>query len=524
MKIDRHPLSSVPCEPTLKHVNRLNLHKILPLGLLVPALALELSRPACLAAQSRRAPPWRVRITNAPNAALANRLRPLLDEPPFDRGLWGIAIVDPAGRLVFERNGDRLFVTASAAKIVVAGMAATTLPDDHRFRTTVHAAGPIVGGEVRGDLVLAGYGDPALSGRWHASRFGPLEELADSLRAQGITRVTGDVVGDASYFDSVAVHPAWESYDLAFWYAAPVTALAFNDNTVDVSVIPGTVGGPPVITFAPELGVVQFDNHARTSGPGTRRTFDFYRRPGTNAFWAAGDLPVDARPYDDNLAVIDGAAWTAAAFQRVLANRGITVGGGPRGVYDPAPYAAARARAPLAVHWSPPLEDLLRPILSVSHNWYAEMLLRALGRAAGGRGGWEDGIAAERRFLIDSLGIDSTAFELVDGSGLSHHNLVTPRAFVTILRALREHPRATRFLDALAVPGGVGTLRTRFRYTAPTGRVRAKTGSISNTNTLVGYLDVGGGQYWTYAIQLNNHLLSNRDVLRRIDAIVAAIR
>lgn len=516
-------MSSVPCKPTRKHVNRLNLHKILRFGLLVPVASS--ATVATLAAQPRpTAAPHRVRITAAPNAALAARLRPLLDEPPFDRGLWGIAIVDPDGRLVFERNGERLFVTASAAKVVVAGTAAALLPDDYRFRTAVYAAGPIVENEVRGDLVLAGFGDPALSGRYHASRLGAFEELADSLRARGITRITGDIVGDASWFDSVAVNPAWEHYDLIYWYAAPVTALAFNDNTIDVSVTPGLVGEPPVITIAPQLGDVQFRNLARTVPPGARRTFDFYRRPGSNDFWAAGDLPIDARPFTENLSVADGAAWAAAGFARALESRGISIGGTSRSTYDPARFTAPRGTPPLAEHRSAQLGDLLEPILGLSHNWYAEMLLRTLGRGAGAAGSSDAGLAVERRFLIDSLGIDSTQFDLVDGSGLSHHNLVTPRAFVTIMRALREHPRGERFVAALPLPRAIGTLRTRFRYVVPAGTVRAKTGSINNTNTLVGYLDVGEGRYWTFAIQLNNHLLSNRDALRRIDEIVAAIR
>ena len=239
--------------------------------------------------------------------------------------------------------------------------------------------------------------------------------------------------------------------------------------------------------------------------------------------WAAGELPLDGRPYSDNIAVADGPLWAATAFVHALRSRGIEVRGGPRATFVPATYAAARAAAPLAQQLSPPLADLLQPILAVSHNWYAEMLLRTLGRELGEGGSFEGGIKVEQAFLVESLGLDSTQFELVDGSGLSHHNVITPRPFVALLRAMRAHPRRDRFLDALAVPGQIGTLRTRFRYVAPNGRVRAKTGSIGNTNTLVGYLETRNG-YWTYAILLNNHILRNRDVVRRIDEIVAAIR
>lgn len=518
-EIDRHPFGYVACDTTLSHVNRLNLLKILLLAALVPVLVLERAGPAFAQAAPRQA----ARLRVAPSSALAARLRPLIDAPPFDRALWGIAIADPSGRLVFERNGDRLFVTASAAKLVVAAAAAALLPEDYRFRTTVHAAGHVVDGEVRGDLVLVGRGDPSLSARYYATPLGAFEAIADSLLARGVRRVLGDVVADASWFDSVTVHPTWEAYDLMYWFAAPVTAVAFNDNAIDVAVTPAGVGQPPILAFSPDIGAVQLRNFARTGPPGARNTFDFYRRPGTNDIWAAGELPLDGRPYSDNIAVADGPLWAATAFLHALRSRGVEVRGGPRATLVPATHAAARAAPPLAEQLSPPLDDLLRPILAVSHNWYAEMLLRTLGRELGDSGSFEGGVRVEQAFMVESLGLDSTQFELVDGSGLSHHNVVTPRTFVALLRAMRAHPRHQRFLDALAVPGRLGTLRTRFRYASPNGQVRAKTGSIGNTNALVGYLETRDGRYWTYAILLNNHILPNRDVIRRIDEIVAAI-
>ena len=451
---------------------------------------------------------------------LAARLDRLLDEEPFDRALWGVALADPSGRIVFARNGDRLFIPASNTKLVVAAAAAALLPPDYRFRTSVYGAGTIGEGILHGDLVLYGRGDPTLSGRYYATRLAPFEELADSLRARGVARVEGDLVGDASYFDSVATHPSWEAYDLTWWYAAPVTALGFNDNSVDFDVAPGAVGQPPVITLAPDLGVVRFTNRARTVPADSARTFDFYRQPGTNIVWALGDVPVDARPWTENVAVQDGPAWAATAFRAALASRGITVTGPVRTTYDATEYATARRMDPLAEHLSPPLEKVLEPILAVSHNWYAEMLLKTLGRELGGRGSWEAGLDVERRFLIDSLHVDSTMFRLTDGSGLSHHNLVAPEAFVRLLRAMRDRPAARVFLDALP-RGGEGTLRYRFRRGSLSGRVRAKTGSIGNVNTLSGYLETPRG-VWTFSIQLNNHTARDREALQRIDAIVAA--
>jgi D-alanyl-D-alanine carboxypeptidase/D-alanyl-D-alanine-endopeptidase (penicillin-binding protein 4) len=496
------------------------------------ALALAL-QPAALGAQAGApggggaarpgARPNRpARLVRAPDRALAARLNRLLDEAPFERALWGVAVLDPEGRLVYERNGERLFIPASNTKLIVAAAAAALLPADYRYRTSVYAAGPVVGGVVRGDLVLYGRGDPTLSGRYAPSRFSAFDELADSLSARGITRVEGDLVGDASHFDSVVVHPSWETYDVNWWYAAPVTALGFNDNAVDFQIAPGPVGQPPFISFEPDLGLVRFANRARTVPADSPRTFDFYRRPGTNDLWAEGDLPAGARPWQDYLAVVDAPLWAATAFRRSLQSRGITVAGATRGTYDPAAYAAARRQGPLAERRSRALPDILAPILEQSQNWFAELLLKTLGKELTGAGSWRAGLAVERRFLIDSLGLDSTMFSLEDASGLSHHNLATPVSFVQLLRAMRERSAGQRFVDALPQPGRSGTLRSRFRASRPAGLVRAKTGSIGNVNTLTGYLDTAEG-YWTFSIQINNHAAQNREALRRIDAVVAAI-
>jgi D-alanyl-D-alanine carboxypeptidase/D-alanyl-D-alanine-endopeptidase (penicillin-binding protein 4) len=479
--------------------------------------------PAAAPAFAQSARRARLRLTRpVTTSVLARRINQLLDEAPFDRALWGVAIADPSGTVVFERNGDRLFVPASNTKLVVSAVAAALLPAGYRYSTSLYSAGTVSDSALHGDLVLYGRGDPTLSDRYYPTSFAPFEELADSLKARGITRIEGDLIADASYFDSTATHPSWESYDLTWWYAAPVTALGFNDNSVYLHIIPMLRGTPPYITVEPDLGMVQLGNQARTVGVDAPRTIDFHRRPGTNEIWADGDVPVDARPWTENVAVADGPAWTAAAFRQALLGRGVTLTGRTRTTSDPAATAAARTLPPLAEHASPPLRQVLEPILQLSHNWYAEMLLKTLGRVRTGTGSWDSGLAVERRFLVDSLHVDSSAFRFADGSGLSHWNLVSPKAMVQLLYAMRAHPRGELFREAMAVGGNSGTLRYRYRSNALVGRVVAKTGSIANVTTLSGYLETPAGP-WTFSIQLNNHTLSTRDVQKRIDQIVAEL-
>jgi D-alanyl-D-alanine carboxypeptidase/D-alanyl-D-alanine-endopeptidase (penicillin-binding protein 4) len=126
----------------------------------------------------------------------------------------------------------------------------------------------------------------------------------------------------------------------------------------------------------------------------------------------------------------------------------------------------------------------------------------------------------ERRFLIDSVRIDSTEFSLRDASGLSSANLVTSNAFTRLLRFIRAHPGYATFAAGLPQAGGVGSLRTRFVDTPLAGRVRAKTGSITGVNTLAGYIERPDGKTLTFAVQANHHALKSREILAAIDSVV----
>ncbi len=466
--------------------------------------------------------------------SLGKRLDARLDKPPFDHQFWGVAVVDGHGKLLYGRNQDRMFIPASNTKIVVTAVASALLPAEWTVRTSVYAGGPVVGGIVLGDLILYGRGDPTMGRRCYATdttatgvcdtdAFARLRELADTLKAHGIREVHGDLVGDGSYFEPLTVNPNWEGFDLNWWYAAAVSGLGFNDNSVDFAWGPGAdVGAPGIITISPDLGDIAFENRTVTVGPGGESDIGdrFYRIPGTLQVWAEGTVARDHPTQTESFAIPDPNLFAARALRQVLGEAGIAVTGTTRSTTDSMLYLGARGGAPLAEVQSRPLRDWVFPILNTSQNWYAEMLLKQLGRQFGKAGSWEEGIAVERRFLIDSVKVDSTEFSLLDGSGLSSGNLISPLAFTRILRFIRAHPRYPTFAAGLPLSGTAGSLRTRFLDTPLAGRVRAKTGSIGGVNTLSGYIEQAGGEIITFSVQANHHTQTTRSILAAIDSVV----
>jgi len=453
---------------------------------------------------------------------------------PARRFPWGIAVVDDGGRLLYGRNPDRLFVPASTAKLFVSAVAAARLPPDGTVRTSVYATGPTTDGVVQGDLVLYGRGDPTMDRRCygldttrsHACQTdpaAPLRRLADSLRALGIHAVAGDLVGDGSWLEPTLVHRAWEGYDLNWWYAAPVSGLGFNDNSVDIDWRPGPVGEPASITFSPALGDVTLANRSIVIPEDTGATLDFFRDPGTQRIRAEGRLPQGASGGTEHFALPDPNLYAAWAFGAALAGAGIEIRGSVRSTADSSAYRAARTAPPLAEIESRPFGDWIFPILNSSQNWFAEMLLKQLGRRFGSAGSWAEGLRVERRFLIDSVRIDSTQFALVDGSGLAWTNKASPLALTQVLRFVQRRPAMEALLAALPRSGARGSLRNRFLGTSLEGRVVAKPGSIAGVNGLAGYLELADGRRVTFAILVNHHTLANGTTVAMIDSLVGDI-
>jgi serine-type D-Ala-D-Ala carboxypeptidase/endopeptidase (penicillin-binding protein 4) len=330
-------------------------------------------------------------------------------------------------------------------------------------------------------------------------------------------------VGDGSYFEPTLVHPNWEAFDLNWWYAAPVSGLGFHDNSIDFDWQPGpAVGAPAVIAITPDLGDIGFENRTLTVPPGGESDIGdrFYRNPGTLQIWAEGTVALDNPRRTESFAVPDPNLYAARALRQALAEIGIAVTGTTRSTTDSLLYAHIRAAPPLAEVQSRPLRDWMFPILNTSQNWFAEMLLKQLGKQFGKAGSWLEGLAVERRFLIDSVKVDSTQFSLSDGSGLSSSNLVSPLAFTQVLRFMRRHPRFASFAAGLPVSGLVGSLRNRFVGTPLAGRVRAKTGSIARVQSLSGYIELGGGKALTFSIQANHHAETGKIMLDTIDSVV----
>ena len=454
--------------------------------------------------------------------ALRRTLERILGRPAFAPAFWGIEVRSlKTGRVLFARNAEKNFRPASTLKLVTTAAVLDALGPDARLRTTVETTGRLDGqGRILGDVFLVGRGDPSLSGRPAAggSVLAPLQELADALEAAGVRRIEGRVVGHEGAFTGDRRGSDWGWEDLTWSYGAEVSALSFNDNTVELRLAPGERPGDPALLEAdPRSSYYSVVSTVATTPAGTKRELTLVRDAGANRIHLAGILPI-GETWEGRVALEDPARYAAAVFSEVLEARGIRVTGTAATSSDPLPVESRV----LAAHDSPPLFEMLKVVNKESQNLHTEMMLRLLGQRAKGEGSVTTGHEAARAFLA-RMGVPAEGWGLEDGSGLSRSDLVSPRGLVALLVAMDRHPYAEAFRESLAVMGVDGTLKDRLKGTPVEGRILAKTGTLKRANALAGYATTPAGERLAFSIVVNNHTVPGREAVAAIDEIGRAL-
>jgi serine-type D-Ala-D-Ala carboxypeptidase/endopeptidase (penicillin-binding protein 4) len=470
----------------------------------------------------------------APAPAQANRLAAVVDSilasPPLHRTHWGILVHDPAsGRTLYALNAERNFVPASNMKLVTGAVALAELGEDYRYRTTLEATGAAPGDTVAGALVVRGRGDPTLSARFHGTRFAALDSLADSVAVRGIRRLRQGLVLDATYFTDAPVHFAWFLGNLPSTAAAATAAFGIEEGTIRVVLYPGAAEGDPVrAEVLPYPGVADLAVRAVTGPRDGRRQLTTERRLPGDTLVISGVLPLAASPDTLVLAAPDPATLAARALAAALEARGIRLDRPARVAHDQAALREALAEPddplPLFAWTSPRMADIVVAFMLPSQNWIAEQLVKTVGARSDdvAGGSWAAGLAVHTRYLVEHVGLDSTAFFLRDGSGLSNQNLVTPAGIVALLEHARHQPWFATFHASLPRPGQQGgTLSGRLHGLED--RVAAKTGTVTHVNGLSGYIRTDGGRDLSFVVLTNATGIPAPDVREAMDRIVREI-
>lgn len=436
------------------------------------------------------------------SAAIRDALDELVRTEALAGGRVGVVVADAAtGEVLAEHAAESGFATASNMKLISAAVALDTLGPDYRARTELVARGAIRDGTLDGDLVLRGYGDPTLDEA-------ELAGMVDAAWDAGLRRVTGRVVADGSWLGDEQRGHGWQWDYLDAGYAAPFGGICLHGNTVTIRVRPGE---PPVVEWEPAA----YAGPEGSVGVGRTRV-TASRALGSDAIVVGGTIRRDAEVVTLRVAVRDPERFAAGVLTRLLQRRGVAIDESAA-----APEVGAGAERVLASHDSPPLAEIVGPLLTDSNNLYAEQVWRLAAKAARGSAA----TAAAARHTVEffrRIGIDPYGIVPADGSGLSRRNLVQPHQLAELLLWVRDQPFRDLFVRSLPLAGRSGTLAQRFRGGLAADLVRAKTGYISRVVCLSGYVPRPGSdsEPLVFCVMLNDFTCPTQAAKDAVDRFV----
>ena len=434
------------------------------------------------------------------------------------------------GKALAQYNSQNQFIPASNAKLYSTATALMRLGPDYRYETHVAAATvPDASGRLAGNLYFIGAGDPTFNSRVYPlaspTGSGPLlrdiEALADQIFAAGVRRIDGSVVGDESAYPKDHYPMGW-SVDDALWdYGAPVSALTIHDNLLTIRVAaPMATGALTRITLEPPLEYYTIDNRA-VAGAETQVKME--RLPGSRELRVSGTVAAGVT-FSEALAIDDPARYAATALAEALERRGVSIRGGVSTRSRTVDEVPDPIHAPivLATHTSGTLPGILMVVNKISHNLYAEMVLREVGRVVNGSGTRQAGLSEVYK-LIWEAGARTECCYFQDGSGLSRQTLISPLATAKLLQYMYRAKYHDIWWSLLPIGGVDGTLRRHFEGNPEGKRLRAKSGSLAHVATMSGYVESTTWGPLAFSVLFNNYNAETAEATLLLDKIGLAL-
>jgi len=435
--------------------------------------------------------------------------------PGVRRAAWGIVVhsLDRDERL-FELNPGMLLVPASLAKLVSLAGAADAVGWNFRFETTVRAAGSLVDGTLDGDLIAAGSGDPSIGGRAGQE----LSALVDALKALGLRRVDGRIIGDDDAAEEPRPKLAWAWDDLGYTTGSLFGALNLAENRMMVTVNPAlSAGDRPTISVDPSESSRPLRNRTATGAADSQLLIWPEQRPGEPFLTIAGSVPAGAPPAQLSVSAGNPTFWFASGLRNALLEGGVEVTGKAFDIDDLAERPQWLTSTVLYTHRSPTLAEITQPLLKDSINLYGEAVLRL--NVDPGVLPTNDAALKGLRTRLASWGIPPDAWQIIDGSGLSRRNAIASETLIAVLRRMYDPTSMSPWMTGLPVAGRDGTLATRMQGTPAEDNLRAKTGTMSNIRSLAGYVRTRDGEVLAFALIADGFEGSGREATLAIDQI-----
>lgn len=477
---------------------------------------------------------------NATAQNIQQKIEALAGDATFSQAIVGICARKADGTSLVDINAKTMLMPASNMKLITTGAALHELGADWQFETSLGYDGYIADGTLCGDLYIIGGGDPTLGSRDSIAvdierTFAQWEAI---IRANGINRIEGRIIGDGRWFEGMAEEPSWLLEDVGTYYGAGATGLMFYENTQSFAVSAGAEVGDSVNISPsyPQVPWMEFRYNCTTGEKGTGDKLYMYASDLAPVAEIRGTFGVDRAAKRLDCANKFPEYTCASYFHDYLTENGLECTGGPAGLdLHEDGLRAIDSLTVMGSTFSPTLDRIVFETNHASNNLYAETLMRTLGKSMTGSASYDSSYVALNN-VLDSLAVDaSRGARIKDGSGLSRQNYISADFICRFLQAMTQSPAYAPFLASLPVPGGNGTMQYNMSG-QPSGirnRIKVKSGSMNGVRCYSGYIlpsIKSGGQAdglpadtIVFSILVNNCTSSTTKVRNLMDSMMAAL-
>lgn len=435
-------------------------------------------------------------------------------QAPYMRGAsFSLVVKDvQEGRTVYCYDTDRLQSPASVLKTVATATALEILGEDYRYPTTLEYDGILENGTLEGNLYIKGSGDPSLGSSHFAlgqNKF--LSTWIAALQKAGIKHITGSVISDESIFDTEGVSIKWLREDMGNYYAPGSYGISIFDNMYKLSLQTGAAGTRPVLKGTePDIPFIRFKNYLKAA-PVSSDSAYIIGAPLDDVRYLYGVLPANREAYVLKGDIPDPALYLARYLTDQLQQKGIRVDGSPscyRIEVEENRWKKGE-RKEIVTTYSPTLREIASICNHVSHNLYADALVKTVGLQYKPRrnemiSSFGRGVQVVKEYW-EKKGLDVFPLRMNDGSGLAPADKVSAGFMGELLVYMAtESAVSDAFIASLPQAGIEGSVRNFLKGSKLQGKARLKSGGITGVRSYAGYITKDGKTY-AVAVFSNNY-------------------
>ena len=450
-------------------------------------------------------------------------------QAPYMRGAsFSLVVKDvQEGKTVYSYDTDRLQSPASVLKTVATATALEILGEDYRYPTTLEYDGILESGTLEGNLYIKGSGDPSLG----SSHFAPgqnkfLSTWIAALQKAGIKHITGSVISDESIFDTEGVSIKWLREDMGNYYAPGSYGISIFDNMYKLSLQTGAAGTRPVLKGTePDIPFIRFKNYLKAA-PVSSDSAYIIGAPLDDVRYLYGVLPANREAYVLKGDIPDPALYLARYLTDQLQQKGIRVDGSPscyRIEVEENRWKKGE-RKEIVTTYSPTLREIASVCNHVSHNLYADALVKTVGLQYKPRrnemiSSFGRGVQVVKEYW-EKKGLDVFPLRMNDGSGLAPADKVSAGFMGELLVYMAtESAVSDAFIASLPQAGIEGSVRNFLKGSKLQGKARLKSGGITGVRSYAGYITKDGKTY-AVAVFSNNYSCPMSRMTRALEKLL----